>query len=263
MIWLFALSSDIVVTKNIYRIKKWAFSCWNGCSWVVGGVEDEQLGGQQRGCQVAWVLAAGLKLDPRTALRAQGWNCGSRYSPASQQHSGCRVHGRTGSCARAIGQRSRSISDCPSGMWDLDRRAAGCRRLVLQVGAMARPGPAGWREGAGRPRVLQVGDAAGGDTRALQVPTHGSRRSWKLGFVIDTSTMLSTFVSDLFVRTCKNNHLITWLVDLLPISSEMQIRKTWLIFLIRGLRTITWTWLIVFFWFHQRCESGIAQSFWL
>ena len=24
---------------------------------------------------------------------------------------------------------------------------------------------------------------------------------------------------------------------------------------------ITWTWLIVFFWFHQRCESGIAQSF--
>ena len=145
-------------------------------------------------------------------------------------------------------------------MWDLDRRAAGCRRLVLQVGAMARPGPAGWREGAGRPRVLQVGDAAGGDTRALQVPTHGSRRSWKLGFVVDT-IMLSTFVSDLFVRTCKNNHLITWLVDLLPISSEMQIRKTWLIFLIRGLRTITWTWLIVFFWFHQRCESGIAQSF--
>ena len=80
-----------ITTWNLktWNLKSWNLNLklksWNGCSWVVGGVEDEQLGGQQRGCQVAWVLAAGLKLDPRTALRARGWNCDGRSVPAGRE----------------------------------------------------------------------------------------------------------------------------------------------------------------------------------
>ena len=192
--------------KNIYRIKKRAFSRFrNGCSWVVGGVEDEQLGGQQRGCQVAWVLAAGLKLDPWTALRAQGWSCGGRYSPASQQL----AH----EVARTRPHRVPRWHDSPM-----------------------RTGQPGWHRGAtarrevsDRRRRMMPGcskvDAAGGEARALQVQNHGSRKSWKLGFVIDTSTMLSRLSSFSSFSTFEDRIIFGFLLTLqrscqyLPLTS--------------------------------------------